>query len=194
MTVRLVLSAAAALAVSGASAQDTPSRFYAGAGVAATDFAGEYSGLGYGDSPLDLHLYGGFEMRPWLALELALDRLGDIRHEGRGSGLEQLRISADHSSLSLQGTFSLSLQEVLRKRRPITVFATVGISSFDTELSVLELTTSRQTTATDESTGAVLAAGVRFDLARVRLRTYLRSIDAGDSSLRSLGAAAEFRF
>jgi hypothetical protein len=194
MIVRVAVFAALALAVGDAPAQEAPSRFYAGAGLAATDFDGVYSGLGYGASPLDLHLYGGFEMQPWLALELALDRLGDIRHEGRGSGLEQLRISAEHSSLSLQGTFSLSLQEVLRKRRPITVFATVGIASFDTELAVLELTTSRQATATDESTGAVLATGVRFDLARVRLRAYLRSIDEGGSSLRSLGAAAEFRF
>lgn len=194
MAFRIVLLAGAVLVAAATPAQEAASRFYAGAGLAATDFDGDYSGVGYGDSPLAVHLYGGMEMRPWLALELALDRLGDVHHEGRGSGLEQLRITAEHSSLSLQGTFSLSLQEVLRKRRPITVFGTIGIARSDTELSVFELTTSRQLTATDGSTGAVLAAGVMFDLKRVRLRTYLRSIDQGDASLRSLGATAEFRF
>jgi hypothetical protein len=179
-----------------APAQDEPppGKLYAGAGLAAMDFDSDYAGIGYGDSGVGWHLYGGFQLKQWLALELAFDRLDGIEHEGRGSGLEQLRISAEHSALTLQGTFSLSLQEILRKRQPITVFAAVGLARSAEDRTVLELNTARLTEETEYSTRPVLGVGVLLDVSRVRLRTYLESSEDGGSSLRSIGAAAEFRF
>jgi hypothetical protein len=192
----LYLIAAAALIVDApAAAQDeAPGKLYAGAGLAVTDLDSDYAGIGYGDTALGLRVYGGFQMKQWLAFEVAFDRHDNIEDEGPGSGLEQLRIAADHSSLTLQGTFSLSLQEVLRRRQPITVFGTLGIARSEERRTVLEVTTSRQTEETEHSTGPVLGVGAIFDLSRVRLRTYVQSLDHGDLSLRSLGVAAEFRF
>lgn len=194
--VTLYFVATAALLVdTPAAAQDQPAgKLYAGAGLAVSDLDSDYAGIGYGATALGLRVYGGLQMNQWLALELAFDRLDGIEDEGPGSGLEQLRISAEHASLTLQGTFSLSLQEVLRRRQPITVFSTVGIARSEEQRTVLELNTSRQTEDTEYSTAPVLGVGVIFDLSRVRLRTYLQSIEDEDSSLRSVGVSAEFRF
>jgi hypothetical protein len=194
VTLGLVAAAALLVATSAAAQDEPPGKLYAGAGLAVSDLDSDYAGVGYGDTALGLRVYGGFQLSQWLALELAFDRLDGVEDEGPGSGLEHLRISAEHASLTLQGTFSLSLQEVLRRRQPLTVFSTIGIARSEEQRTVLELNTSTQTEDTEHSTAPVLGVGVIFDLSRVRLRTYLQSIEDEDSSLRSVGVSAEFRF
>jgi len=193
-TLYFVATAALLVSTSTAAQDEPPGKLYAGAGLAVSDLDSDYAGIGYGDTALGLRVYGGFQMKQWLALEVAFDRHDGIEDEGPGSGLEQLRISADHSAVTLQGTFSLSLQEVLRRRQPITVFGTIGIARSEEQRTVLEVNTSRQTEETEDSTGPVLGVGAMFDLSRMRLRTYLQSIEDEDSSLRSVGVSAEFRF
>lgn len=198
---RLGTSAAAAavlvlLAVERASAEDsTWSNVYVGAGLAVTEFESDHEGIGFGATPFALQVYGGLQLREGAAVELALDHL-DAIDSGvlLGSGVDRLRISAEHSSVTLRGVFSLSLEEVLRRRRRISVFATIGAARTLEKRSVLELATARQTSVAERDTALVVGVGAMLDLERVRVRTYMQSADRRDGTLDSVGAAAEFRF
>jgi hypothetical protein len=194
---RIVAAAGAALAmlVCSASLAEDPSKLYAGAGLAVADFSSDHGGVGYSASPLGLQLYGGLQMRERVGVELALDRLGGIDSgEVRGSGIERLRISADVSTVTVRGVFSLSLEDVLRRRQKITVFGTVGLAHSTEDRSVLELNAVRWTSVSERDDSLVIGAGVMFDLPRLRLRTHFQSVDRAQGGLNSVGAAAEFRF
>jgi hypothetical protein len=196
-TTRIVAAAGAALAMLSAApaVAEDPSKLYAGAGLAVADFSSDHGGIGYSASPLGWQLYGGFQVRERVGLELAYDRLGGIDSgEVRGSGTERLRIAADVSTLTVRAVFGLSLEEVLRRRQKITLFGTLGLAHSTEDRSVLELTTARWTSATERDDSLVLGAGVMFDLPRLRLRTYVQSVDKADGGFNSVGAAAEFRF
>jgi Outer membrane protein beta-barrel domain len=193
----LRIAAAAALAALTAApgAAEDSSKLYAGAGLAVADFASDHEGIVYSATPKGVQLYGGFQARPLMAVELAVDRLQRVESgELLGSGVERLRISAEYSSVTVRGVFSLPLEEVLRRRQKITVFATVGVARSLEERGVLELTTGRQTSVSERDTGLVLEVGTAFDLPRVRLRTYFQSVDRADGTLNSIGGAAELRF
>lgn len=197
-SVRLAIAAASAtlavLCAFAVAAQDS-AKLYAGVGVGVTDFKSEHAGIGYDDTPAGWQLYGGLQAREGMAVELAIEHLPGIEADDLlGSGIERLRISADHSAVIVRGLFSLSLEEVLRRRQMITVFGTLGIAGLLEERTVTELTTSRVTSTSERQTALVLGAGVSFDLARMRLRTYLQSADRAEGRLNSLGIAAEFRF
>jgi len=171
------------------------SKLYAGVGLGATDFEGDHGGIAYGETVAGLQLYGGYQVKELMALELALDRYSGIDSgDILGSGVERLRISADHSSLMLRGVFLLPLEDVLRRHQKITLFATGGLAHSLEERSVTELTTSRQTEVSENDDGLVLGVGVIFDVARVRLRAQYQSLDREGPSLNSVGVAAEFRF
>ena len=190
-----VLAALSAGSAAGQDANEDATKLYAGVGLGVTDFESDHSGIGYSGTPLGLQLYGGFQARDSSAIEIAVERLAGIDSgDILGSGVERLRISADYSSLTVRGVFSLSLEEVLRRRQKITVFGTAGLARLREERSVMELTTSRQSSATERDTAVVLSAGVTFEIARVRVRTYLQSTDRDEGDLNSLGAAAEIRF
>ena len=94
----------------------------------------------------------------------------------------------------LRGVFLLPLEDVLRRHQKITLFATGGLAHSLEERSVTELTTSRQTEASENDVGLVLGVGVTFDVARVRLRAQYQSLYREGPSLNSVGVAAEFRF
>ena len=171
------------------------SKLYAGVGLAATDFESDHAGIAYGETVAGLQLYGGFQARELLAIELALDRYSGIDSgDILGSGVERLRISAVHSAVMLRGVFSLPLEDVLRRHQKITLFATAGLAHSTEERSVTELTTSRQTEVSERDDGLVLGAGVTFDVSRVRLRAQFQSLDQPGPSLNSIGVAVEFRF
>lgn len=186
----------ALLATEPAAAQESNrGKLYAGVGLAVADFDSAHDGVGYGATPPGLQLYGGFQARELLGVELAIDHLAGIESgELLGSGVERLRISAEHSSVTLRGVFSLSLQDVLRRRPKIKVLATAGAARAVEKRSVLELTTARHTTVSERETALVLGAGVAFELERVHLRTFFQSADRKHGSLNSVGVAAEFRF
>lgn len=191
----LAIAGAAALGTSMAAESEDAAKLYAGVGLGVTDFSNDHDGIGYSDTPLGWQLYGGFQVRDSSAVELAVERFAGIESQDLlGSGIDRLRISADHSSFTVRGVFNVSLEEVLRHRQKITVFGSIGLARLVEERSVLEVVTSRSTSATERDTALVLSAGVTFDIARVRLRTYLQSVDRPAGGLNSLGAAAEFRF
>jgi hypothetical protein len=183
----------AALSAGVVAAEDS-SKLYAGVGVGLTDFESAHAGIGYGEAALGWQLYGGLQARESMAVELAVERLASVEQpDVLGSGVERLRISAEHSAMTVRGVFSLPLEEVLRRRQRITLFGTLGLSRSLEERAVLELTTSRTSSVAERDTALVVGAGVTFELARVRLRTYLQSVQAAHD-LDSLGVAAEFRF
>lgn len=192
-----VLAAVAALAVLAGpiAAQDAPEKRYAGVGLAFTDFDGRHGGIGYGDAALGLRLYGGYQVRELVAVELAFDRFSglDSGHV-RGSGVEQLRIAADVETLTARGVFSLSLEEVLRRRRKISVFGTIGLGQLTEKRHVTELTSAREATTTARDTALAMGVGATFALPRVRLRAHLQTYDVDGPSLTTAGVAAEFRF
>lgn len=199
MRLRARAAAAAALALlaaESASAEGSvPSRLYMGAGLAVSEFESEHGGIGYGTTSLGWQLYGGLQVRDRVGVELALDHLPSIEPGTvLGSGIERLRISAEHSSVTLRGVYSVSLQEVLLRGPRIDVFATIGAARSVEKRSVLELTTAQCTSAAERDTGLVIGAGVTLELERVRVRTYLQSADRRDGTLDSVGAAVEFRF
>jgi hypothetical protein len=195
--IRIVATAGVALAALSCapSLAQEPSKLYAGAGLAAVDFSSHHDGIGFSASPLAWQLYGGWQMRDRVGLELAFDRLGGIDSvDVRGSGLDRLRISADVSTITVRGVFSLSLEEVLRRRQKITVFGTVGLAHSTEDQSVLELNSARWASVSESDDSLVFGAGVMFDLPRLRLRTFVQSLDRAQGTLNSVGAAAEFRF
>jgi outer membrane protein with beta-barrel domain len=198
--IRLVVVASAAtlaaLAAGPAAADDDDaSKLYTGVGLGVTDFSGDHTGITYSDTPVGWQLYGGYQMRESAAVELAIERFSGIESgDILGSGVDRLRISTEHSSFTVRGVFNLSLQEVLRSRPKVTVFGTVGLARLLDKENVTELVTSRSTSATERDTGLALSAGVTFEIAGVRIRTYLQSVDRAEGDLNSLWAAAEFRF
>lgn len=193
-------AAVAALAAGSATADDAEdadvvTKLYAGVGLGVADFSSEHEGIGYSDTPVGWQLYGGYQARESAAVELAIERLAGIESgDLLGSGIDRLRISADHSSFTVRGVFNLSLEDVLRGRQKVTVFGTVGVARLLEERSVTELVTSRSTFVSERDTALALSAGVTFEIAGVRLRTYLQSIDRAEGRLNSIGATAEFRF
>lgn len=195
--ISLVTALAAAAFATQAAGQDVdePSKLYAGVGLGVGDFQSDHAGIGYSDTAVGWQLYGGLQARKGKAVEIAVERLAGIESgDIRGSGVERLRISAVNSSISVRGVFSLSLQDVLQRQQPISVFGTVGLAQLREQRDVLELTTSRATSVTERDTSLVLGVGVMFDVARVRVRTYFQAVDRADGDLYSLGAAAELRF
>jgi hypothetical protein len=188
-----LLCAAPAAAAEGE--DEAASKLYAGVGVAAMDFESDHDGIAYGEKVAGLQLYGGFQVRELAAIEVALDRFAGIDSgDILGSGVERLRISAEHTSVTLRGVFSLPLEDVLPRQQKVTLLGTVGLARSAEERSVTELTTSRETEVTERDDGLVLGVGVTFDVARVRLRAQLQSLDRDGPSLDSIGVAAEFRF
>src|SRR5262245_50266785 len=189
------LLCAAPAAAAEADEDASASKVYAGVGLAATDFESDHGGIAYGEAVAGLQLYGGFQVRELMAIELGLDRFSGIDSgDILGSGIERLRISADHSSVIARGVFLLPLEDVLRRHQKITLFATAGLAHSTEERHVTELTTSRETKVSETDDGLVLGAGVTFDVSRVRLRATLQSLDRAGPSLNSIGVAAEFRF
>jgi len=189
------LLCAAPAAAADADEDEPASKLYAGVGLAATDFEGDHGGIAYGENVAGLQVYGGFQARELMAIELGLDRYSGIDSgDILGSGVERLRISADYSSAIVRGVFLLPLEDVLRRHQKITLFATAGLAHSTEERSVTELTTSRETEVSESDDGLVLGLGVTFDVSRVRLRATLQSLDRAGSDLNSLGVAAEFRF
>lgn len=170
-------------------------KLYGGVGVTVADFDSAHEGIGFGDTPHGLQLYGGLQAHELAAVELAIDRLDGIEPgDLPGSGVERLRISARHTTVTLRGVFGVSLREVLRSRPNLTVLATIGLARSLEERDVLELTTLERTSASDRDTAFVLGAGVTFELERLRIRTFVQSADYGERRLNGVGAAAEFRF
>jgi hypothetical protein len=168
---------------------------YAGVGLGITDFNSDHERIGYSDTPVGWQLYGGYQAREGAAVELAVERLAGIESgDLLGSGVERLQISAEQSLFTVRGVFNLSLEDVLRGRQKVTVFGTVGVARLLEERSVTELVSSRSTSVSERDTGLALSAGVTFEIAGVRLRTYLQSVDRADGDLNSIGATAEFRF
>ena len=191
----LLCAAPAAAADADEDAGAGASKLYAGVGLGATDFESDHGGITYGETVAGLQLYGGFQVKELMAIELALDRYSGIDSgDILGSGVERLRISADYSSLMLRGVFSLPLEDVLRRHQKITLFATAGLAHSTEDRHVTELTSSRQTQVSESDDGLVLGAGVTFDVSRVRLRATLQSLDRPGADLNSIGVAAEFRF
>jgi len=178
-----------------ADADDDASKLYAGVGLAATDFESDHGGIAYGETVAGLQLYGGYQLKELMAIELALDRYSGIDSgDILGSGVERLQISADYSSVMVRGVFFLPLEDVLRRHQKITLFATGGLAHSVEERHVTELTTSRETEVSENDDGLVLGMGATFDVARVRLRAQFQSLDREGPSLNSIGVAAEFRF
>lgn len=171
------------------------SKLYAGVGLAATDFESDHGGIAYGERVAGLQLYGGYQVRELMGVELALDRYSGIDSgDILGSGVQRLNISADHTSVMVRGVFSLPLQDVLRRHQKITLIGTVGVAHTIEDRSVTELTTSTETDVSETDDGLALGAGVIFEVSRVRLRATLQSLDREGPSLDSIGVAAEFRF
>lgn len=196
-TSRLAVAGAAALAITatGSVAAEDTARLYAGVGLGVTNFTSDHDGIDYSDRPVGWQIYGGWQTRESTAFELAVEHLAGIQMDDLlGSGVERLRISADHTTFAVRAVYNLSLQEVLRRRKKIAVFGTLGLARLLEERNVVELTTSQSTSVSERATGLVLGAGVTFEIAGIRLRAYLQSIDRADDNLNSLGAAAEFRF
>jgi hypothetical protein len=192
--IRLAVAALAAAAAGSAAAQES-SKFYTGVGLGLTEFDSDHERIAYGDRPVGWQLYAGWQTSPNMAVELAAERLPGIEVDNvLGSGVDLLRISSDVSSVAARGVFSVSLEEVLRRHRKISVFGIVGMVRLLEERNVTELRTSRSTSVSERETALVLGAGVTFDIGRIRLRTYLQSADREAGDLNSLGAAAEFRF
>lgn len=196
-TLRSMARVGAVLAVliaTPAEGQDS-SKLYAGVGLAVMDVKSDHGGIAYADTAAGWQLYGGYQASDFVAIELAGERFSAIDPgELLGSGIERLRIAAELRSLTVRGVFSLSLEEVLRRRRKITVFGTLGTARATEERSVTELTTARQSEATEHENGLVIGVGAAFGLPRVRLRAHLQSLDRAGPSLISAGVAAEFRF
>ena len=171
------------------------SKLYAGVGLAATDFESDHGGVAYGEKVAGLQLYGGYQVRELMGVELALDRYSGIDSgDILGSGVQRLRISADHTSVMVRGVFSLPLEGVLRRQQKITLIGTIGVAHTIEDRSVTELTTSTETEVSETDDGLALGAGVIFEVSRVRLRATLQSVDREGPSLDSIGVAAEFRF
>jgi opacity protein-like surface antigen len=171
------------------------SKLYAGVGLAATDYESDHGGIAYGEPVAGLQLYGGFQLKELMAVELALDRYSGIDSgDILGSGVQRLNISADHTSVIARGVFSLPLEEVLRRHQKITLFATAGLAHSSEKRSVTELTTATETEVSESDDGLALGAGVIFEVSRMRLRATLQSLDREGPSLNSVGVAAEFRF
>jgi len=189
------LLCAAPAAAAEADEDAAPSKLYAGVGLAATDFEGNHGGIAYGEKVAGLQLYGGFQLKELMAIELALDRYSGIDSgDILGSGVERLRISAEQSAVMVRGVFLLPLEDVLRRQQKITLFATAGLAHSTEDRHVTELTTSRETEVSETDDGLALGAGVIFELKRVRWRATLQSVDREGPSLGSIGVAAEFRF
>ena len=192
--IRLAVAALIAAASGSAAAQES-SKFYAGVGLGLTEFDSDHDRIAYGDTFVGWQLYGGWQTSQNMAVELAAERLAGIEADNvLGSGVDLLQISSDVSSVTARGVFSVSLEEVLRRRRKISVFGIVGMVRLLEERDVTELRTSRSTSVSERETAVVLGAGATFDIGRVRLRTYVQSADREAGDLNSLGAAAEFRF
>ena len=171
------------------------SKLYAGVGLTATDFESEHGGIAYGEKVAGLQLYGGYQAKELMAIELALDRYSGIDSgDIFGSGVERLRISAEHSAVMLRGVFSLPLEDVLKRHQKITLFGSVGLAHSTEDRHVTKLTASRETEVSETDDGLALGAGVIFEVSRLRLRATLQSLDREGPSLNSVGVAAEFRF
>jgi len=172
-----------------------PSKLYAGVGLAATDFESDHGGIPYGETVAGLQLYGGYQLKELMGIELALDRFSGIDSgDILGSGVQRLNISADHTSVIARGVFSLPLEDVLRRRQKITLIGTLGVAHTIEDRNVTELTTGTETNVSETDDGVALGAGVIFELKRVRWRATLQSVDREGPSLGSIGVAAEFRF
>lgn len=115
-----------------------------------------------------MQLYGGYQLKELMAIELALDRYSGIDSgDILGSGVQRLNISADQTSVIARGVFSLPLEDMLRRHQKITLFGSIGLA---------------------------LGAGVIFEVSRMRLRATLQSLDREGPSLNSISVATEFRF
>ena len=172
-----------------------PSKLYAGVGLAATDFESDHGGIPYGETVAGLQLYGGYQLKELMGIELALDRFSGIDSgDILGSGVQRLNISADHTSVIARGVFSLPLEDVLRRRQKITLIGTLGVAHTIEDRNVTELTTGTETNVSETDDGIELGAGVIFELKHVRWRATLQSVDREGPSLGSIGVAAEFRF
>jgi hypothetical protein len=189
-----IVGSVIALLAAPAAAQDAGKR-YAGVGLALTNFDGAHEGIAYGDSSAGLHLYGGYQARELMAVELAVERFSGLDSGNvLGSGVERLRIAADLQTVTVRGVFSVSLEEVLRRRRKISLFGTFGVGHVAEKRRVTALTTSRQTATTERDNGLAVGVGAVFDLPRIRLRAHLQSQDRAGPSLTTAGVAAELRF
>jgi hypothetical protein len=194
LALRLALATLAATAAGSVAAQES-SKFYAGVGLGLTEFDSDHERIVYGDTPAGWQIYGGWQTSPNMAVEVAAERLAGIEVDDLlGSGVDLLRISSDVSTVTARGVFSVSLEDVLRRHRKISVFGIVGMVRLLEERDVTELRTSRSTSVSERETALVLGAGATFDIGRIRLRTYVQSADREAGDLNSLGAAAEFRF
>ena len=186
---------AAPAAAADADEDAPPSKLYAGVGLAATDYEGDHGGIAYGETVAGLQLYGGFQVKELMAIELALDRYSGIDSgDILGSGVQRLNISADHTAVIARGVFSLPLEDVLRRQQKITLFGSIALAHSTEKRSVTELTTSTETKVSESDDGLALGAGVIFEVSRMRLRATLQSLDREGPSLNSVGVAAEFRF
>src|SRR5262245_18481670 len=95
---------AAPAAAADADEDASASKLYAGVGLAATDFESDHGGIPYGETVAGLQLYGGFQVRELMGIELALDRFSGIDSgDILGSGVQRLRISADHTAVMVRG-------------------------------------------------------------------------------------------
>jgi opacity protein-like surface antigen len=175
-------------------AQDS-TKLYAGVGLGLTEFKSDHAGIAYRDTPIGWQVYSGLQAREGMAVELAVERLANISSKDLlGSGVQRLRISADHAAVTVRGAFSLPLEEILQRRPKITVFGTVGVARLFEKRDVLELTTSLASSTSEHDTVLTLGAGVTFEIARVRLRNYVQWADRRAGGLDTVGVAAEFRF
>jgi hypothetical protein len=192
-SVLFVIGALAAAAP--AAAQDDGGRFYLGAGFGVAEFTGIEDGIAYEDSPAGPHLFGGFELRDRVAIELALARLNGIEAlDIAGSGVERLSISADYTAVAVRGTFSIALADVIPRWSKWSVFATAGVYSSEEDRRVIRTVSSRTSLSTVDDDGLALGAGAIYALPLVSLRAHLEWYDSRYSDRWGLAVAAQFRF
>jgi hypothetical protein len=191
-----VLLAIGTLAAAGpAGAQDNDGRFYVGAGFGVAEFAGIEDRIEFEGSPAGPHVFGGFELRDRVAIELALARLNGIEAlDIAGSGVERLSISADYTAVAVRGAFGIALADVIPRWSKWSVFATAGAYSSREDRQVIRAVSSRTSMSTVDDDGLALGVGATYALPLVSLRTHIEWYDSRYADRWGLAIAAQFRF
>ncbi|MBN1379784.1 MAG: outer membrane beta-barrel protein [Gammaproteobacteria bacterium] len=159
--------------------QEKP-RIYTGVGLGYIDFKDRYQRIPYSETPIALHLYGGYRLNDYLAFELAYKQTDDINIRTPGSGFEQLDISSKFNALVARAQVSLPTFKLFNLPGEFTIFGTAGYFNSKVHRNVLELNSLETDSTSGSDSGQVLGGGLLYQHGKLKLRGYFESFETSE--------------
>lgn len=189
----LILAACGSPAV----AQEQPhGHLYAGVGVGSLNHESYYDGLSFHDRSSGMDIYGGYRLRGFLAVELAVERFDHLDvHDIAGSGTERLDVSGKLDAETIRVVAMIPASDWFHWHRQFTLLGSVGYGQTTLQRNVLELGYGPLDPLPERRRGTTLGLGVLYGLRKIDLRGYLERLGTNhDRSPTALNLAVEFRF